>query len=909
MIDALRARARAHGLLDVADTVLDGGRTTSDQALALFACPDLPLVGGLANVVRERLHGDVSWFNRNQHINATNVCEATCIFCSFSRLKTGDPAAYTMSMEEAVGRVKALSGTFVTEVHIVNGLNPDLPFSYYPDLLRALKAERPDLHIKGFTAVEIHYYAQKYGMTVDEVLLGLRAAGLDSLPGGGAEIFADRARRKLCDDKVDADGWLHIHRRAHALGFRTNATMLFGSIETTEERIDHLDRLRALQDETGGFQTFIPLKFHNENNRLRNVAETTPLDCLKTLAISRIHLDNFPHVKAYWPMMGMAVAQLSQAFGVSDLDGTVKEERIYHMAGATTPQELTRTELVGLVERADRLALERDTLYHVAAPTPALLATDGPAPRTRIASVGYLNARPLTDALDRDRHDVIDAVPSEVAERLLEGDVDVALVPVAALLSDDPETWRVVPGMAIGADGPVESVLLVAETEPERWTEVLLDGESRTSAVLAQLLLARGPLADRVGRLDVRTVGRGEAPALAGGTRAALVIGDAARALDPRFTVRLDLAALWREWTGLPFVFAVWAGRPDLDPRIGGELREAARIGRAAIPTRYDGADRTYLAERLRYELDDRALMGLRRFAALGRQAGFFAAGELSLLGPASTVRPRRSDAVEDLPFAELLQAAAARHEAPRVVPWALEADGASDLPDEVTRVRPPVGPQTDLRTLAGRFPGRTLVLPLAAVLRAGLRPSEVPGLGALDLDDGGPLLPDPTREDAVRDALSAGIEVIGAACFGRGETVDARRAHLDGLAALGLRSVVLRVTPWRGPGTEGHGTSADWLRAACWIRLTTDLQVVVPHGIEGLAVLQVALQTCASGVTPLVHGPDWEARAWALDRAIRDAGCEPERVGMETPSASGRRVARRPVHAPTPTHVRPDVR
>ena len=345
----------AAGLGDIRDKVLAGERLTEADGLRLFDTAELAGVGALANVVRERLHGDVTYFNRNLHINATNVCEATCIFCSFSRLKTGDPAAYTMSLEQAVGRVRALRDTFVTEVHIVNGLNPDLPFHYYTDLLSALKAERPDLHIKGFTAVEIHYYAHKYGMTYAEVITALRDAGLDSMPGGGAEIFADRARRKLCHDKVGTEGWLDVHRTAHRLGMRSNCTMLYGSIERLDERLDHLLRLRALQDETGGFQTFIPLKFHNENNRLKRIEEPSDHDTLRTLAIARLVLDNIPHIKAYWPMLGMQTAQVSQSWGVNDLDGTVREERIYHMAGAKTPQELTRSELVGLIRRAGRI--------------------------------------------------------------------------------------------------------------------------------------------------------------------------------------------------------------------------------------------------------------------------------------------------------------------------------------------------------------------------------------------------------------------------------------------------------------------------------------------------------------------------------------------------------------------------
>lgn len=363
---ARRALDRAR-LGDIAEKVLAAERLSADDGLRLFESPEVAAIGALANVVRERLHGDLTWFNRNLHVNSTNVCEADCIFCSFSRLKTGDPAAYTMSLDEAVGRVRKLRGVFVTELHTVNGLNPDLPFAYYTDFLRAVKAERPDLHIKGYTAVEIHYFADKYGMTYEQVLVALRDAGLGSLPGGGAEIFASRARKKLCGDKVDADGWLEVHRTAHRLGMRSNCTMLFGSIETHAERVDHILRLRALQDETGGFQTFIPLKFHNENNRLHKLPEPTDADCLKTLAVGRLLFDNVGHVKAYWPMLGVQLAQLSLGFGVDDLDGTVREERIYHMAGAKTPQELSREELVALIRRAGRIPVERDTLYRTVA--------------------------------------------------------------------------------------------------------------------------------------------------------------------------------------------------------------------------------------------------------------------------------------------------------------------------------------------------------------------------------------------------------------------------------------------------------------------------------------------------------------------------------------------------------------
>ncbi len=362
-----RAHVDAAGLGDIRARLDAGQRLDFDDGVRLFTTPDLGALAALANRERERRWGDLTFFNRNVHVNATNVCEASCIFCSFSRLKTGDPSAYTMALDEAVGRVRALRGELITEVHIVNGLNPDLPWSYYLDLLRGIKAERPELHIKAFTAVEIHYFAEKYGMTYERVLRELIEAGLGSLPGGGAEIFHPRARKKLCDDKVDADGWIEVHRVAHELGLRSNCTMLFGSIETVEERVDHLLRLRALQDQTGGFQTFIPLRFHHENNRLNRLREPTAFDTLRTFAVSRLMLDNLDHIKAYWVMLGVELAQLSLDWGVDDIDGTVREERIYHMAGARTPQTLGRAELIQLIRDAGRVPVERDTLYHVVA--------------------------------------------------------------------------------------------------------------------------------------------------------------------------------------------------------------------------------------------------------------------------------------------------------------------------------------------------------------------------------------------------------------------------------------------------------------------------------------------------------------------------------------------------------------
>src|SRR6188768_2974344 len=342
-----------------------GERLTAEDGAALFSHPDLHGIGALANRDRERRHGADTFYNFNLRLEATNVCVASCLFCSFARLRPGDPGSYTMSLEQIYDKLRARAHQPLTEVHVVNGLHPDLPFDYYLDMLRGLKQIRPGIHLKCFTAVEIAFFADLYGRTDEQVLRELMDAGLDSLPGGGAEIFAERVRRKICHDKCGADRYLEIHRTAHTLGMRTNVTMLYGHIETFEERVDHMLRARALQDETGGIQAFIPLAFHPDNNQMRKLPAPSAADTLRVLAVSRLMFDNVPHIKGFWVATGVEVAQLSLWFGVSDLDGTVQEERIYHMAGSTTPEGMTTAALTRLVRAAGREPLERDTLYNI----------------------------------------------------------------------------------------------------------------------------------------------------------------------------------------------------------------------------------------------------------------------------------------------------------------------------------------------------------------------------------------------------------------------------------------------------------------------------------------------------------------------------------------------------------------
>ena len=358
-------RIESTGIADIAAKIERGERLSFEDGVRLFECPDLLAVGYLANRERERRHGKRTYYNFNIRLEATNVCVASCLFCSFARLTPESPAAYTLSLEQVFDKLRQRAHQPLTEVHVVNGLHPDLPFDYYTDMLRGLKKVRPGIHLKCFTAVEIAFFADIYKMTDGEVLERLRQAGLDSLPGGGAEIFAPRVRKKIAHDKADADRYLSIHRIAHEMGIRTNVTMLYGHIETYAERVDHMLRSRALQDETGGFQAFIPLAFHPDNNQMRKLPPPTATDTLRVHAVSRLMLDNFAHVKAFWIAAGVEVAQQALWFGADDHDGTVQEEKIYHMAGARTPETMSTSAIRRLIRAAGREPVERDTLYNV----------------------------------------------------------------------------------------------------------------------------------------------------------------------------------------------------------------------------------------------------------------------------------------------------------------------------------------------------------------------------------------------------------------------------------------------------------------------------------------------------------------------------------------------------------------
>lgn len=351
----------------IADKIENEVRITPEEGLMLFETGSLSTLGAMANYIRERKHGNNTYFNRNFHIEPTNVCVFSCKFCSYSRLYSKREEGWELSIDEMLDKVKAYDGQPITEVHIVGGVHPKMDIHFFAELLSKIKAHRSDLHIKGFTAVELDYMFRKAKLSRLEGMKLLHDAGLDSLPGGGAEIFNQEVREQICADKVDAAGWLDIHATAHQLGMHSNATMLYGHLEKYEHRIDHMEQLRAMQDKTNGFNTFIPLKFRNHDNEMSHIPEVSAIEDMKVYAISRIYLDNFNHIKAYWPMLGREQAQLTLSFGVNDIDGTIDDStKIYSMAGSEeqTPS-MTTEELVALIKQVGREAIERDTLYNI----------------------------------------------------------------------------------------------------------------------------------------------------------------------------------------------------------------------------------------------------------------------------------------------------------------------------------------------------------------------------------------------------------------------------------------------------------------------------------------------------------------------------------------------------------------
>jgi aminodeoxyfutalosine synthase len=347
----------------IARKVDPGERLTREEGLALFRTAEVHRLGRLADAVRRRRHGRKAYYVVNRHINYSNVCVDSCLFCAFAR-KRGREGAYEWDLEEIFRRAEDLTRMGATELHIVGGHHPDFPFSYYTGMIRGLKERHPGVTLKAFTAAEIQHFRDLFGMSVERILTELKEAGLGMLPGGGAEVFSQRVERKLFREKGDAQSWLTVHRTAHRLGLRSNATLLYGHIETDEEKVEHLLLLRGLQDQTGGFLSFIPLAFHPENTPMEKLPAPTGIDELRHVAVARLMLDNFEHVKAYWPMMGVATAQIALSYGADDIDGTVVEEKIYHMAGARTPQGVSVEDLERLILESGHEPVERDAFYN-----------------------------------------------------------------------------------------------------------------------------------------------------------------------------------------------------------------------------------------------------------------------------------------------------------------------------------------------------------------------------------------------------------------------------------------------------------------------------------------------------------------------------------------------------------------
>jgi len=363
-------RLQPSGLAGIAEKVERGERLSREDGVLLYEHPDLNAVGFLANTVRERLNGNVAYYNVNQHINPTNICDKFCRFCAFSRTPRDDDA-YTLTLDQIRDRVKEKLHEPITEIHMVGGVNPDLSFEFYLEMIRAVREIRPEAHVKALTMVEVAAFAQQTGRSVESIIRDLKDAGLGSFPGGGAEVMSARLHRLLFPKKIDFQGWLDCARTAHRLGLKSNATMLYGHVETTGEKVDHLILLREAQDETRGFMTFIPLAFHPENTRLSHLKKATAVEDLRNIALGRLMLDNFPHVKAFWIMITPRVAQIALSYGADDMDGTVTTEEIAHAAGAGTSRSLTRNDLVTLIREAGRDPVERDTLYR---PVPARTA-------------------------------------------------------------------------------------------------------------------------------------------------------------------------------------------------------------------------------------------------------------------------------------------------------------------------------------------------------------------------------------------------------------------------------------------------------------------------------------------------------------------------------------------------------
>lgn len=605
------ARISDPRLREVADKYTTGIRLDGGDALAMFATPDILGLGMLADHANRTRHGDVVTFAANQHLNPTNVCilRKTCVFCSFARLPK-EEGAYHYTLDEVWEEAKAAESGLTREFHIVGGLDMKAGLTYYSDIFRGLKERYPHVHIKALTAVEIAHIARIEKMSVREVLVALREAGLDTLPGGGAEVFGKAVRATIADRKLVAEEWIDVHRTAHQLGIRSNCTMLYGHVETHQDRAEHLQMLRDLQDETGGFLAYIPLAYHPDHNELgrelgREGTATTGFDDLKNLAVGRLFLDSIEHVKTHWVMVTPFLSQTALSFGVNDVEGTVVREKVYHEAGAQTSEHMSLEEILSLIRGAGKIAAERDSLYNVlrvfddggdgnrppaAGETPAgrTSAIGGNATGLRIGRIPYVNCYPVYGAIDRGivalDGEIVSGVPTELNGRMAAGQLDVSVVS-AVEYARTPERYLLLPDLAISCDGPVQSVVLCSKLPaPELGGRtVIVSRSSMTSAALLELLFsgvwnARPRFVPGDAEVsDLGALGQEQHDAR-------LVIGDAALLLTAgdrsEYPHVYDLGREWKRWTGLPFVFAVWVARRSVP------VAESLRVHASLIAAR-----------------------------------------------------------------------------------------------------------------------------------------------------------------------------------------------------------------------------------------------------------------------------------------------------------------------------------
>lgn len=598
-------------LIPIWEKIRQGVRLSFTDGLTMFRSPDVLSLGKMAHFVQRQRSGDAVYFVLNQKIEPTNVCVLSCKFCDFAT-KKGRPDAYEMTIEEILSKLTPE----IHEVHITGGLHPDWEWEYYLEMLRQIRKNFPNTDVKAFTAVEIDFFHKKFRLPIEEVILQLKDAGLRTMPGGGAEVFSERVRKLLFNQKIGAKTWFEVHKTAHKLGIPSNSTILYGHIETLEERVQHMLRLREAQDETGGFLSFIPLAFQPGDTGIKPPDRyTSAIDDLKMIAVSRLMLDNFPHIKAYWVMLTEEVASVALNFGADDMDGTVGGEKIAHDAGAVSPMRLAKDQLVKIIRDAGKIPVERDVYYN-----PLNLHTD-----KVIGKIPYLNAVPFYDGLEKRQFRILPVTPRRMGVLSRQGQVDAGLFSLADYL-DQKDTLEALP-YGIATRDQVKSVLLFSN---HGWRDlegktIGVTDDTATSVLLLKVLLERKySLQARIVRMHSGVNDQSKYDAV-------LLIGDDAlrqsRSGGAGFEIIYDLAREWYEWQKLPFVFAVWAIRRSLGPEslreLSGLIGQALEKGEGALEqvgafhAQRIGLSMTESADYLRgfnYRLGERELQAIEVF-------------------------------------------------------------------------------------------------------------------------------------------------------------------------------------------------------------------------------------------------------------------------------------------------------